>query len=803
MTEKYKLGSVCVDNNILAKGKVGLWAVEFDEDSLPRMYVDDMLLKSFGVDEYMSSEMIYAFWYDRVEKSNWNHVKSLADKMKNGIHTEIQYHWIHPDGRKMIIRCSGCLNAEYTKGVRIEGAFRDVTDIMNYEEELIAQQRSINDFFLDTYVSVYYVNLVNHSCQIYRRTKELDKDYPDLNDFFENFAAYISKDVHPDDRKALTHFAEPNRIVEKLKQYKSINHVFRDTSYGEEKNYKLQIIAGADEEHAAFGFIDISEELKEQNRRLNEARSFNERLLQQRNLLDYFVASYSSAYSVNLLNDSFEILNMSHDFSEIFNMNGNVSDMHRFIKRYVHPKDREMMMKMIDKEYVINRLRREKSYTFTVRELYGGISRTMKCLIIKGADEYHIAIGFLDISDEIKKEKERQKKLRDALAMSQSANRAKTTFLNNMSHDIRTPMNAIIGYTELAERNIDNKEILIDYLQKIDGSSKHLLSLINDVLNMSRIESGKIKIDENKEDLFELLESVSDMIKSETDSRKQTFTLDYSKVRDKFVMCDKLRLRQVLLNILSNAVKYTDKGGKIVFEVTEIRDKRVNLANFRFKIIDNGIGMSDVFRETIFEPFSRANTSTVSGVQGTGLGMPIAQNIVKMMGGDIKVESKLGKGTTVTVNVNLRLCEEDGNIQDENVSINKEKEINVLEGKKILLVEDNPLNMEIATQILESFGICVDCAEDGICAVEKIHNAKKGDYELILMDIQMPTINGFQCTRLIREMKSDLSDIPIIAMTANAFEEDKKDALAVGMNDHLAKPIDVRKLQETLIKYLC
>lgn len=406
----------------------------------------------------------------------------------------------------------------------------------------------------------------------------------------------------------------------------------------------------------------------------------------------------------------------------------------------------------------------------------------------------------------LRKEQDMQKRLEEALSLAQSANIAKTTFLNNMSHDIRTPMNAIIGYTGLAISHIDDSDLVKNYLSKIKNSSGHLLSLINDVLDMSRIESGKINIEEKSEDLTDIIATLTDIVYADINSKQQNFAVDTEDIADKFIMCDRLRLNQVLLNILSNAIKYTAPGGNISMRIAELSVSPSGYATYEFRIRDNGIGMDQDFQKAIFEPFTRAKSSTLSGIQGTGLGMAITKNLVDMMGGSIKVASELGKGTEIVATFDFKLASQlEENKLDAGAVCREdrpESETFDLTGRKILLVEDNELNREIATMILEEYGCNVTPAEDGNVAVRIMSEAREGDFDLVLMDVQMPTIDGYEATRRIRALGTGISRIPIIAMTANAFEEDRRAALDAGMDDHIAKPIDIGNLKQVLSKFV-
>ena len=387
---------------------------------------------------------------------------------------------------------------------------------------------------------------------------------------------------------------------------------------------------------------------------------------------------------------------------------------------------------------------------------------------------------------------ESREALSEALDAAERASRAKTTFLNNMSHDIRTPMSAIVGFTKLAGDNADDPELVRDYLAKVSVSSQHLLSLINDVLDMSRIESGKFTIEESEVHIPDVVSDLSTIVQASVEEKNLALNMDTKGLIHEDVITDKLRLNQVLLNILSNAVKFTPEGGRIDFVLTEHNDTDDGFAHLEFRVKDNGIGMSDEFRKTIFEAFTRERTSTVSGIQGTGLGMAITKNIVEMMNGKITVDSKEGEGTEFRVYLACRICES----TDEEVEETKQVDFN---GKKILLAEDNVLNQEIALAILENAGFTVDVASDGIEAVEKMKESPAGTYDVILMDIQMPKMDGYEAARQIRALEDpQKASVPVIAITANAFEEDKKSAYEAGMNGHLAKPYDIDKMMAAL-----
>ncbi len=608
-----------------------------------------------------------------------------------------------------------------------------------------------------------------------------------------------------------------------------------------------------------------------------------------------------------------------------------------YIENFVYEEDKEMLQEASSRERLKKELAEEKQYYVNHRANKDGKMEYFQMKVVRAgawSQTHGIVLGFRNVDEEIRHEMEQKSLLEDALLQANRASKAKSVFLSNMSHDIRTPMNAIVGFTALAITHIEHKEQVEEYLQKIMTSGNHLLSLINDVLDMSRIESGKMHLEEKPCRLPDILHGLRNILQADIRAKQLELYMDAVDVFDEDIYCDKLRLNQVLLNLLSNAVKYTGAGGIVSIRVTEKPGAPAGMANYEFCIKDTGIGMSKEFVKHIFEPFERERTSTISGIQGTGLGMAITKNIVDMMNGSIEVQSEYGSGTEVFVSFTFRLnaevkepqaipelkncralvVDDDFNtcdsvsymlsqigmraewtlsgkeavlrtrqavmrkdnycvyiidwlmpdmngievvrrirkevgedvpvivltaydwadIEEEakeagvtafcskplflselrsclNSIVNGEdekeddvaKELKGIHTGHILLAEDNELNQEIAMALLGDAGFTVDVAENGQIAVDMLKRSEPGDYQLVLMDVQMPVMNGYEATKLIRGLEDrKLAEIPILAMTANAFEEDKQEALRCGMNGHIAKPINIKVLFDTLGKIL-
>jgi len=522
-------------------------------------------------------------------------------------------------------------------------------------------------------------------------------------------------------------------------------------------------------------------------------------------ILITMASGYTSLYYINLITKEYRIVTKNEEVNNrvnhLFEKN---DDLDQLVRHYalelIHPDDRELFWETYNNMKSL--LAWKKSYAIQFRRKYGEVYYYTEVKLVKDGDAadspVYVIAAFKNIDDEFNESQRKQLELREAKNMAESANKAKSTFLFNMSHDIRTPLNAITGYTSLAKTHMEEMDKVKDCLEKIDTAGHHLLSLINEVLDMSRIETGNVVIEEKAVNLEERAQSSVSICSGNANAKNISLILNTQDVRDKYVMVDDVHVGQVIMNILSNAIKYTPDGGKVTYTIRQLESDFPGYGTYEFIISDNGIGMSDDFQKTIFDAFTRERSSTVSKIEGTGLGMAIVKKLVTLMHGDIKIQSEVGVGTTITVTFNFMFAQK----IEKRTAVSNQPAISLV-GKKVLLVEDNEMNREIGRDILEDNGLVVEEAEDGDVAVQIIRKlVEDGNpiyYDFILMDIQMPHMDGYEATRQLRSIPGlDGKKLPIIAMTANAFEEDKKKAYEAGMDAHLAKPINVGKLLETL-----
>ncbi|MCX4267180.1 MAG: ATP-binding protein [Lachnospiraceae bacterium] len=470
-----------------------------------------------------------------------------------------------------------------------------------------------------------------------------------------------------------------------------------------------------------------------------------------------------------------------------------------YVTTWVHPEDRELIAKVTTPEYIREKLSNNKTYYINYRVLNGEELQYLQLRIVNVGHRKHISqivMGYRRVDEEIQREMEQKQMFEEALNNANLAITAKNTFLSNMSHDMRTPLNAVFGYTALAKKHLNDSSIVHQYLDKIDTASRQLLDLIDKVLEIAWTEANDIRIVETECNLCDIIQDIQKSLLLQAAEKNIAFSLNSAGLEHCDVYSDPDKLKQVLLYLTNNALKYTPNSGKVTLTLMELEKLPNDYAIYQFSVEDTGIGIGKDFLEHIFEPFEREKNTTFSGVPGTGLGLTIAKNIVEMMGGKIDVSSTPGEGSQFIVTLRFR-------IQSRPLpfSIDSEDTLSNLMTQTILLVEDNEINLEIETEILQGLGFQVDTAINGSIAIDKLANAVPGEFALILMDIQMPIMNGWQAAKAIRKLKHPiLSRIPIIALSADAFESDKRKSIESGMDAHLTKPIDVPLLLETMVK---
>lgn len=512
--------------------------------------------------------------------------------------------------------------------------------------------------------------------------------------------------------------------------------------------------------------------------------------------------SCTSIYRINLLTGRYEqVSTILKEVNDLLGAEGDAREgLLTLCEKIVKPEWKNAMLAFTNLDWVREQL---KTQPIVKREFEGNIRGWAIASFVagkRGDDGYCTEVVWttVDVNEQKKKELSQLNALEDAKRAAVEANRAKSSFLLNMSHDIRTPMNAIIGFTGLLEKHQEEPERRQDYLNKLKESSALLLGLINNVLEMSRIEKGHLDLDVQACGVEQMYDMFCSVFLDMMIQKGITFCHSMD-VEHEFLFCDPIKVRDVVLNLLSNAYKYTPSGGKVELYIREVPCEEEGFAIIETVVKDNGLGMSAEFIPHIFEEFSREHNTTDVKVEGTGLGMPIVKNLLDLMGGTIEVESELGKGTTFKVYIKHRIAKKSDVI---NVDMPDVSDVD-FRGRRILLAEDNDLNAEITMEVLKDIDLVVERAEDGQRCVEMIDAAPAGYYDLILMDIQMPRMNGYEATRIIRQMKDkEKANITILAMTANAFEEDKREAIESGMNAHLSKPIEVEKLIKTLKRRL-
>ena len=611
-----------------------------------------------------------------------------------------------------------------------------------------------------------------------------------LNDLKE----YLSYGMRPDEVLKLEEVLIVDNLRLELWDGGQFIRTYKWYDMSGERYFDMKVagIGEAPYDQAVIGIVDVtdSKSIEVENRK-------NSRIVEA--LSD----DYSAVFYIDAKTETVRLYRADEDvlqrFGDVLNKNIKYSDMVQiYITNNALIKEEDDAYRYVECNTLIDDVKNKGIITFNYTRLFKGERRQYRLKAVKVEEDGEfkgIVLGFRDVEEEYRKDIETQELLRAALEEAKHASSSKSNFLFNMSHDIRTPMNAILGFVALAQNETDNPDKLLDYLDKIEKSGQHLLGLINDVLDMARIESGRIDLHEAPFDLEEQFNETVDMFGIDMDKKGLKFKSNLN-ITDKIVDADSLRTKQIMLNLLGNALKYTKEGGTVTFKIKQKTSNKNGFAIYQISVKDTGIGMSKDFQKHLFDLFERENRSAVTGVQGTGLGLAITKRLVELMNGEITCNSSLGKGTEFKCTIRLKVVDADY-VEEEEEKI----DLSLLEGKKVLLVEDNDLNREIARTILEEVGMVVEEATDGTVAVDMLGKKERSDYDVVLMDIQMPYMDGYKATRIIRNAEvRTKGHVPIIAMTANAFEEDKAKAFEAGMDAHIAKPVDTKELYRELVR---
>ncbi|MBO2517755.1 MAG: hypothetical protein CW338_10905, partial [Clostridiales bacterium] len=677
----------------------------------------------------------------------------------------------------------------------------------------------------DAFLSVYFADLSTD----YMRTWKIDEEYKEAYGAVQNYSVamggYVRENIAERDRERCIRMTSPEYILEQFRSTDRFSIGMTDIMLGYERSIVMDYIKVNE---AGTQFVVCSRDVTETLEKERE----QQKLLQDALEKEITRAQEEKAYQLAILNNAYSYFRINLSRNRIIppiieREHGQPVD---YTGKFPDPlPSYEQVIASGAERYVADSYK--ESY-----KAYGNCAYLTRCfdegnlmpeytcyiysttigwhyrkyITYLSKDEVSGDIFGMTVAYDVTKEYEAAEiekryklELEDARVAADAANQAKTNFLFNMSHDIRTPMNAIRGFTIMAKKNAGDESKVLEYLEKIDISGDQLLKLINQVLEMARIESGKITFDEKPVNVREEFNSMVTVLSEQARENGLNFTYTLGNVEHNHLLADEARISSITLNISGNAMKYTPEGGSIDFSLKEIESRKPGYATYVYTVSDTGIGMSREFLKELYEPFAREKNSTVSRIQGTGLGLSIVKNLIDLMGGNIEVQSEPGKGTRFEITLDFRIDDAAGQTGDESTGIG----LISFEGRRVLLAEDNEMNREIARDILEEQGIIVEDAEDGDVAVSMVQAATdRGDwhyYDFILMDVQMPRMNGYEATKAIRAISvPDGVHIPIIAMTANAFEEDRRNALAAGMDEHLAKPIDVQKMFRTIARFL-
>ena len=663
------------------------------------------------------------------------------------------------------------------------------------EEYLKVSPARVAQALAADYFCIYYVNTKNNKFIEYSASEEYRAlGLPRSGEDFISFSRErFESIIYPEDQERFLDGFVKEKIISELDAHGIYKLAFRLMFNGVPTYVQLKVTRMIEKEgsHIVIGISSVDEQMKA----MEAFEMAHHASITFGRVATALAGDYFSIYVVDLDTDhfveysatkEFDTLGVEKNGEDFFNLS------RRNMSRLIYEDDRERFMGTFYREKVMSILERDKIFTMKYRLVFGDtpVWVSMKATLLEDNDGRHLIIGTNNIEAQMEREAEYQRRVREARTS------ARNDFLANMSHDIRTPMNAIVGYTNIAKSNKHKPETVADALDKIGSSSHYLLSLINDILDISKIESGKMQISYGPCDLAALFRRIEDITALQAKKKSLVINYCHDNICHYQVITDELRIEQIIINIVSNAIKYTPPG-KTVDLIAEEVPSPGGKNKYRFIIRDTGIGIKEDYMPHIFESFTREERTTVNRIQGTGLGLAITAKIVEMMGGTISVKSKLGEGSEFTVELELEPLETDSQANADN------SENIDLAGHRILLVEDNAINAEIARMILEQYGAEVQQAENGKIGLEALQEKGPGYYDAVLMDIQMPVMNGFETTKAIRALGGAYATaLPIIAMSANAYDEDVRDCLAAGMNGHIAKPFNPDELMRILRRYI-
>ena len=781
------------------------------EEDHPFIYISDRFLAILG----WTREEIKAKFHNKFDNMlhpddrnlSAEYVTRILDTYEHGFTQDQIYRLLGKDGYHWVTDATTLV--KFGNQTFFQGNITDITDFVKAKEkkekELEDSNRILSALSMD-YTTVLLCDLKQDTFEIikgdtFTHNTHIEKQqsirktncYSErVRYFFENV---LVKDSAPEYLERLL----PDYLMKELKETDSIE-IYHKTIPNESgsRHFLARAIRLSDEEDhfkIILGFYSVDEIIKKE-----------QEIELQREIIEGLGKEYFSVLAVELDKDRVFSYRESEENGKI------ISDFCRkcdnrwskIIPSYAKTMVSDNTNGEFEKQLDLKALRSQEedySMTYEFKSETGINYHQVRVAYVKKKDGTRMAVvGTRNIDSLIKKERMQEEKLKKAYAAAENANKAKTEFLNNMSHDIRTPMNVILGYNQLMKSLLTEPKQL-DYQKKMEQSGKLLLSIINNVLDMARIESGKMKVDENYEIVGEVVDEILSTFSSEAEE-KGIHLSGSMQVTHRNILCDSTKIREIYVNLVSNAIKYTTRGGTVTINVEELPCEKEGYIKIKTEIKDTGIGMSREYLPTLFEPFSREHNTTAGKVGGTGLGMPIVKKMVDLMGGSLEVESELGKGTVFTFTLMHKIADEKYYGQKTETADASGMGEN-LHGKHVLLAEDNDLNAEIAMTVLEEIGLVIERVEDGVQCVNRIEQMSSGTYDLILMDIQMPNMDGYQAARCIRHLKNKKkAEIPIIAMTANAFAEDRKRAFDAGMNGHIAKPIDIEKLEEVMLSVL-